>query len=398
MANINSVNSIPPRGQGVDITQARLAAFNNKYGTYSTKTHSGDMEMFRVDAARPGAVRQMEPRKVSWLDKAIRWVKGLFVKDTAMQETSRAFYDDVSTAFGGAEKIPPRVKAAMGEHCKEGGVEKPLLLCQVRSVQSLAREALDRKMAETNEIQNAAVQRKPEKGETGEVQSQGEKQPIRGKDDEERKIKDEKHVNSHKNLTEEQKEVYKQREERDERVEKERDAREEKMTPKEREEAENEERENIYYAQQNPVDAKMARQGVRTTLKQDLAEHGFGNIKTSDNNETSQVLYERYKKFGVPHHEKSGKASFFTSRFHNGSGKPGTTLKQDLAKHGIVEHEVIINEDDTDGALLNETLKERYTKFGDQDQGGHDLTEFEIAHFAPRFRGGRGKSGSVGGE
>ena len=143
MANINSVNGIALGGQTASITLPSLNTFNDKYGTYDNKvTHPDDMEMFRVDAGGQNNVQQVVPRKVSWLDKIIRFFKYMFSTDTTMKATSRAFFDDVSRMFNG--KIPPNVMTAMGKHCKEDGVEEPVLLSQVRNVQTLASQALDR--------------------------------------------------------------------------------------------------------------------------------------------------------------------------------------------------------------------------------------------------------------
>ena len=154
MANINSVNGIALGGQTASITLPSLTAFNDKYGTYDNKvTHPDDMEMFRVDAGGQNNVQQVVPRKVSWLDKIIRFFKYMFSTDTTMKATSRAFFDDVSRMFNG--HIPPKVMNAMGKHCKEDGVEKPVLLSQVRRIQSLASQALD-------EAQMQAIMDNPE--------------------------------------------------------------------------------------------------------------------------------------------------------------------------------------------------------------------------------------------
>lgn len=259
MAGLNSVNGIPSGGQGIGITKERLAAFNCKYGTYTDKTmHPDGMEMFKIASAGPGSVRQMEPRTVSWLEKAVRWVKSLFVKDTTMQETSRTFYEDVSRAFGGAEHIPQNVKAAIGEHCNVEGVEKPLLLSQVRNVQSLASQALDRKNAEFLMNHDADL--------SDEVRAQA------------------------------QEEHY------------------DKLTPEEKKDVDREEKANVFYGQQNHgVNEVPSYEEPKTPLKQALAEQGPVNKEVFNKQEDSvekkvstdrkvsvshQILKERYTSFG----------------------------------------------------------------------------------------------------
>ena len=222
MASLNSVNGIAPGGQAPDITLERLTAFNNKYGTYDTKTHSGSMEMFKIASVRPGSVRQMEPRTVSLFDKICRFFKSIFSKDTTMQETSRAFYDDVSHAFNG--KIPDEVKAAMGKHCKEEGVKEPVLLSQVRRVQSLASQALDK--AQRQAIMNNEEFR----------YERNRSRHIRG-------------------MTQEQKEEFI-------RTEKENDA---------------------YQKQDFSVDDQVVYKEKRQTIRQDIVQNGFLNTEGSDN-------------------------------------------------------------------------------------------------------------------
>lgn len=176
MANINSVNGIALGGQTADVTPERLNAFNDKYGTYANKTsHPDDMEMFRVDAGGQNNVQQVVPRKVSWFDKIVRFFKYMFSTDTTMKATSRAFFDDVSRMFNG--KIPPNVKNAMGKHCKDG-VEKPVLLSQVRLIQSLASQALAKQNLNrrTTDARNAGPQQQIEEDENVDGQNHNPQQ------------------------------------------------------------------------------------------------------------------------------------------------------------------------------------------------------------------------------
>ena len=318
MASLNSVNGIALGGQAADITPERLEAFNNKYGgTYANKTsHPDDMEIFRVANAGPGNVRQMEPRTVSWFDKLWRWVKSFFVTDTTMQETSRAFYNDVRTAFNG--NIPDSVKTAMGEH-GNGAVDKPLLLSDLRNVQTAARKILDDKATRTTEVRNADSQQPTEEGESDEIQSQGGK-PIKGQNDEERKIKDDKFVNSHLNPTEEKKNELQQRAALEDRVAKRMEEQDAKKTPEQRKEDEKIDRENMFYARQNHDDTKMVRKRVETTLKQELAEQGLvnkGDKKTvSENTRIKTHLEENLEDEDSILDESGRNPLAFKSRFN----------------------------------------------------------------------------------